>query len=74
VPYEFWLRTKMKDQVRDILTDRKTIERGYFQKAAVEKLIDANVGSGSYSKEVFSLVALELWHRMFLDGEAVTLS
>jgi asparagine synthase (glutamine-hydrolysing) len=74
VPYEFWLRTKMKDQVRDILTDRKTIERGYFRKAAVEKLIDANVGSGSYSKEVFSLVALELWHRMFLDGEPVTLS
>ncbi|MGB7601180.1 MAG: asparagine synthase (glutamine-hydrolyzing) [Candidatus Sulfotelmatobacter sp.] len=74
VPYEFWLRTKMKDQVRDILTDRKTIDRGYFRKAAVEKLIDANVGSGSYSKEVFSLVALELWHRMFLDGEPVTLS
>jgi asparagine synthase (glutamine-hydrolysing) len=74
VPYEFWLRTKMKDQVRDILTDRKTIDRGYFRKAAVEKLIDANVGSGSYSKEVFSLVALELWHRMFLDGEPVALS
>jgi asparagine synthase (glutamine-hydrolysing) len=74
VPYEFWLRNNLKNQVRDILTDRKTIERGYFQKAAIEKLISANSDFGTYSKEVFSLVALELWHRMFLDGEQVTLN
>ena len=74
VPYEFWLRNNFKDQVHDILTDRKTIERGYFKKSAIEKLIHANSNSGTYSKEVFSLVALELWHRMFFDGEPVTLS
>jgi asparagine synthase (glutamine-hydrolysing) len=74
VPYEMWLRNNLKDQVRAILTDRKAIERGYFQKATVEKLLDANNDRGTYSKEVFSLVTLELWHRMFLDGEQVTLS
>jgi asparagine synthase (glutamine-hydrolysing) len=74
VPYESWLRTNFRDQVRAILTDRKTIQRGYFQKGAVEKLINANNDRGGYSKEVFSLVALELWHRMFLDGEQVTLN
>jgi asparagine synthase (glutamine-hydrolysing) len=74
VPYEVWLRNNCKDQIHDILTDRKTIERGYFQKAAIERLISANSNFGTYSKEVFSLVALELWHRMFLEGEQVTLS
>jgi len=74
VPYEFWLRNNFKDQVRDILTDRKTIERGYFKKTAIEKLIGSNSDSGTYSKEIFSLVALELWHRMFFDGEKVTLN
>jgi asparagine synthase (glutamine-hydrolysing) len=73
VPYEFWMRNNFKDQIRDILMDRKTIERGYFQKTAIEKLIGANSEFGAYSKEVFSLVTLELWHRMFLDGEPVTL-
>ncbi len=73
VPYEFWLRNDLRDQVDAILTDQKTIERGYFQRATVEKLIAANRDRGTYSKEVFSLVALELWHRMFLDGEQVTL-
>ena len=74
VPYEFWLRNNLKDQVRAILTDRKTNDRGYFRNAAVEKLINDNSDFGTHSKEVFSLVALELWHRMFLDGEPVTLS
>jgi asparagine synthase (glutamine-hydrolysing) len=74
VPYEYWLRNNLKDQIRAILTDRRTIDRGYFRKTAVEKLIQANSDSGSHSKEVFSLVALELWHRMFLDGEQVTLN
>jgi len=74
VPYEFWLRNDLRDQIRSILTDRKTNERGYFQKSAVEKLVNANNQFGTYSKEVFSLVALELWHRMFFDGERATLN
>jgi asparagine synthase (glutamine-hydrolysing) len=74
VPYGSWLRTHLRDQVRSLLTDRKAVERGYFDKAAVDKLITANNESGAHSKEVFSLVALELWHRAFLDGERVTLN
>ena len=73
VPYEKWLRHNLKDTVHDVLTDRQTIQRGYFQKATVEKLIQANQELGAYSKEIFSLVTLELWHRMFLDGAPVTL-
>jgi asparagine synthase (glutamine-hydrolysing) len=73
VPYESWLRNEFRDDIRDILTDRKTLQRGYFQKQGIEQLIKANVEHGLYAKEVFSLVTLELWHRMFLDGETVTL-
>jgi asparagine synthase (glutamine-hydrolysing) len=74
VPYESWLRNDLKDKVRSILTDRRTLQRGYFQRAAVERLIDANHERGAYSKEIFSLVALELWHRLFLEGHQVTLN
>jgi asparagine synthase (glutamine-hydrolysing) len=74
VPYESWLRHNLKDTVHGILTDRKSIQRGYFQKATVEKLIQANQDRGAYSKEIFSLVSLELWHRMFLDRAQVTLN
>ena len=73
VPYESWLRNEFKHKVRAILTDRRTTERGYFEKKSVEKLINANNERGAYSREIFSLMTLELWHRMFLDGSQVTL-
>ena len=58
----------------DIIVRPDEVELDDLSKAAVEKLINTNSDFGTYSKEVFSLVALELWHRMFLDGEPVTLN
>jgi len=74
VPYECWLRKEFRDDVRAILTDRTTVQRGYFQKDAVERLLRANDEHGTYSKEIFSLVTLELWHRMFVDGTTITMA
>jgi asparagine synthase (glutamine-hydrolysing) len=71
VPYENWLRTDLRDSVRNILLDRETIDRGYFKKSAVEKLVRENSESGAYAKEIFSLVVLELWHREFLSSAPV---
>ena len=71
VPYDSWIRGELRGYVRDVLTDRKTVERGYFQRKAVESLLDANSSSVNYSKELFSLVVLELWHRTFLDSRRV---
>jgi len=67
VPYERWLRQDLKDWVRDLLLDTKTICRGYFQKSAVERMLSEDIKSGGYSKEIFNLTVLELWHRQFLD-------
>jgi len=69
VPYESWLRNDLKDTTRSILLDQKTKERGYFQRSAIEKLLESNRDHGTYSKEIFSLVTLELCHRCFLDGD-----
>jgi asparagine synthase (glutamine-hydrolysing) len=73
VPYESWLRKELKDIVWSVLTDRRTIERGYFRKTAVEALLKANSNGSNYSKEIFSLLSLELWQRTFLEREQVVL-
>jgi len=73
VPYESWIRTDLKDIVWDVLTDRRTIDRGYFRKDAVEALLRANADGADYSKEIFSLLSLELWQRTFLEQEQVVL-
>jgi asparagine synthase (glutamine-hydrolysing) len=73
VPYASWLRNELKDVVWDVLTDGKTISRGYFRKDAVESLLRANSNGAEYSKEIFSLLSLELWQRTFLEREQVVL-
>jgi asparagine synthase (glutamine-hydrolysing) len=73
VPYESWLRNDLKDIVWAVLTDRRTVERGYFRKESVEALLQANSNGTNYSKEIFSLLSFELWQRTFLEREQVVL-
>lgn len=67
VPYASWMRRELTGWLRDILFDRRTLERGYFDKGLIERVVSENQEHGNLSKEVFSLVVLELWHRTFLD-------
>ena len=67
VPYESWLRTDMKSWMTDVLFDRETLGRGYFRRACVERMIAEDARLGGYSKELLSLVTLELWHRAFAE-------
>ncbi len=70
VPYDRWIRGEFKEIFRDILMDRRTLERGYFQKSAIQSLLHSNSNGRNSSKELFSLVVLELWHRIFVEKQA----
>lgn len=73
VPYAAWLRCDLKEWVHAVLLDRKSISRGYFQRSAIEGVIQRNLKHGGYSQEIFSLLVLELWHRAFADqGSSVS--
>jgi asparagine synthase (glutamine-hydrolysing) len=67
VPYESWLRKELRDLVHQVLFDRTTTNRGYFAPTAVRELLARDEASGGCSKEIFSLLTLELWHRTFLQ-------
>lgn len=73
VPFNAWLRTDLKQFVHEVLLDRTTTERGYFNTSCIEDLLRENANSGSFSREILSLLTLELWHRAFLSSyEAIT--
>jgi len=74
VPYESWLRKELRDWVYEVLFDRTTTNRGYFAAQAVHKLLAHDEANRRYSKEIFSLVTLELWHRTFLDQKQLVLN
>jgi asparagine synthase (glutamine-hydrolysing) len=74
VPYESWLRKEMRSWVKDVLYDRTTTNRGYFDTSAVRELLARNETGAGYSKEIFSLVTLELWQRSFLEQGQLVLN
>ena len=69
VPYESWLRKELRGWVREVLSDKRTINRGYFVMPAVQALLARDEAHGGYSKEIFSLITLEMWHRTFLERD-----
>jgi len=68
VPYDAWLRTNLREWVNEILLSPETLSRGYFQQKTVEDLIQRYHAGAGYSKEIFALIVLELWHRSFIDN------
>ncbi|MGA2071871.1 MAG: asparagine synthase (glutamine-hydrolyzing) [Terriglobia bacterium] len=71
VPYESWLRNDLRNWVQEVLFDPTTTSRGYFAVPALRKLLARDESIGGFSKEIFSLVTLELWHRTFLGQKQV---
>jgi len=69
VPNDVWLRTELDPWVNEVLLDKRTLGRGYFERGRIEGIIAENKNSGgALTKVVLSLLTLELWHRVFLDN------
>jgi asparagine synthase (glutamine-hydrolysing) len=69
VPFQKWFGGELKGFVHDLLTDRRTRQRGYFDERAMAILLSRSQSGEDLSAEMFSLVTLELWHREFIDGD-----
>ncbi len=67
VPYESWMRRDLREHVHDVLLDQTSMNRGYFTPSAIRNLLAGNQEGMGFSKAVFSLLTLELWHREFLE-------
>jgi asparagine synthase (glutamine-hydrolysing) len=72
VPLDHWFRHELKDMAYGLLLDRRTIERGYFHQYAIKRMLDEHVGRVyNWADQLWNLLALELWHRMFIDARPV---
>jgi asparagine synthase (glutamine-hydrolysing) len=74
VPLSSWLRTDLQGWARDILLDPSSLGRGYFEPAAVNRLLDRHAaGADGDAKRIYALLMLELWHREFVDAPSLAL-
>ena len=69
-PLRRWLKQDLKPLVDDLLSDASLRQRALFKPEAVRKLIEQDrCGKEDYSYPIFSLLCIELWCRIFLDGD-----
>lgn len=70
VPLRHWLNAELKELLDDTLNSRSLRERGYFSPAAITNLVNAHRrGVRDHARDLWSLLMLELWHRMFIDRQ-----
>ncbi len=72
IPIEKYLSQGALSEMVNICTSQESIrKRGYFNWDAVRRLGQmSGAGDFLYGKQVFALVALELWHRIYIDNES----
>jgi asparagine synthase (glutamine-hydrolysing) len=75
VPLNHWFRREpLRGYTRAVLLSPRARERGYFDMGFVERLVAGKspahaVGRDRGGELLWMLLAIELWHRVFVDGE-----
>jgi asparagine synthase (glutamine-hydrolysing) len=72
LPIPVWLRTdkRLNEMMLDLVLSPRSLQRGYFQKKALETLVERHRHDESsfYGTILWNVMILEMWHRRYLDG------
>ena len=70
-PHNYWYRTNKSFRyfINGILLDKKTTSRGFFKENGVLEILKSVRIGWDYFYLIDRLCVLELWCRLFLDGE-----
>ena len=69
-PMGAWLKGKLLPMTEYFLSPEKVRERGLFNETAVESMMNSHVqGADDNTDKVLGLLNLEIWCRLYLDGQ-----
>lgn len=69
MPLVHWFRNQLRQEIWEILLEPKTIQRGFFNKNALETMLHEHASHRrDHSSQIWLLLILELWHRNFLEN------
>lgn len=71
VPLNRWMSENFKKFAKEILLDKKSINRGLFNNQVVENLINhqEKIDYDFWGKKIWMLINIELWHREAIDNK-----
>jgi len=68
IPVQDWMRTELKAFSYEILTDRAARSHAFFQKEALENLLEDHASRvGEYGYSIWALLVFELWCNQYLN-------
>lgn len=72
VPVGPWLRNRFRPLLDDFILGERTLARGLFNPEVLRELVaNHDAGKGNHAERLWSLINLEIWHRVFIDHEPV---
>ena len=76
LPIDDWLRSEWRILAQEVLLDRRTQQRGWFDHKLVRtNAVEQLKGTGFHGRQLYQILPLELWARAILDkGQAASRS
>ncbi len=75
IPLGQWFRNEWSPLVEKIILGDRFISRGYFEPAGIRKIWEMHRRGRrwhlDFGEHLWTLLVLELWHRLYVDGEGV---
>lgn len=70
VPLTDWFVGPLRDFVRGVLLSERCLARGYWRPDAVARIVNEHLDRRvDREQAVWSLLALEVWHRLYVDAD-----
>jgi asparagine synthase (glutamine-hydrolysing) len=67
--FRVWYRDALREYVREMLLDRRTLSRPYLEPKGVEAVVNGHTKGGlNYTSAIHKLLTLELVQRLFFDA------
>ncbi len=74
VPIDRWFREDLRDFVSDTLLSERLGRRGVLDPAAVRRVVEDHLaGRRDHRREIWTLLNLELWYRIYIDPASAPL-
>jgi asparagine synthase (glutamine-hydrolysing) len=72
VPVGRWFRGRFWPVVQEFVLSPRALGRGLFRPSALSRLVEEHrAGTWDHGDRLWLLINLEIWQRVFLDGEDI---
>jgi asparagine synthase (glutamine-hydrolysing) len=71
-PLALWMRSELRDFLQNLFKQSRFVEMGLFEQAYMDRILAEHLeGKTDHNFRLWILINLELWHRLYFEGESV---